>query len=200
MERFPARVAVSEDDESLRDAVVRIAEGWGAEVLVAGTIPEAQAILSRPPPPELILVDVRLADGSALPVIDEAARLSPAPVIVAISGKASPDEAFELAQRGVRRYLRKPFSIQELRDTVEAACSKAPELQPLISAWVGRVPMRELQQEVRRVMVNEALAQTEGNRSGAARILHVTRQAVQQMVQSQKSTRPAPPKGPSATP
>jgi len=197
MNRFPGRVAIIEDDISLRDAVARIVEGWGAHVMVATTVAEAQAILSEPPPPELILVDVRLSDGSALGIIDNAARLSPAPVIVAMSGKASPDEAFELAQRGVRRYLRKPFSIQELSQTVEAACSSAPELQPIISAWVGRVPMRDLQQEVRRVMVNEALALTEGNRSGAARLLHVTRQAVQQMVQAQRNPPPpAPSKGP----
>ena len=101
-----------------------------------------------------------------------------------MSGKASPDEAFRLAQAGVRAYLPKPFSIQELASTVETACSEAPDLEPMITAWVGRVPMRELQRKVRRVMLKEALAQTEGSRSGAARLLHVTRQAVQQMVRS----------------
>ena len=45
--------------------------------------------------------------------------------------------------------------------------------------------MREMQRSVRRVMVKEALAQADGNRSGAARLLEVSRQAVQQIVRDQ---------------
>jgi hypothetical protein len=65
---------------------------------------------------------------------------------------------------------------------VEAALREVPSLEPLVTALVGRVPMRELQRAVRRVMVREALAQAEGSRSGAARLLEVSRQAVQQAV------------------
>jgi DNA-binding transcriptional LysR family regulator len=46
--------------------------------------------------------------------------------------------------------------------------------------------MRELQTEVRRVMVEQALAKAEGSRSGAARLLSVSRQAVQQMVRERE--------------
>jgi DNA-binding NtrC family response regulator len=193
MRELAGRVAVIEDDDSLRNAVARIIRSWGAEVVVASSAAEAHTLLAEPPPPKLILIDVRLPDGSALPVIELASGLSPAPVIVAMSGKASPDEAFQLAKRGVRKYLPKPFSIEELTAAVEAAKSEAPQLEPTISAWVGRVPMKELQHEVRRVMVKEALAQTEGSRSGAARLLHVTRQAVQQIVRSEGSSTATPP-------
>jgi DNA-binding NtrC family response regulator len=188
MLKFTGRVAVIEDDVSLCEAVARIVESWGARVVVATTAMDAKALLAAAPPPELILIDVRLSDDSAFGVLEVATQLSPAPVIVAMSGKASPDEAFRLAQLGVRRYLHKPFSVQDLTSAVESACSTAPNIEPLISAWVGRVPMREMQQEVRRVMVKEALALTDGNRSGAARLLHVTRQAVQQMVRSDGDT------------
>ncbi len=181
------RVLVIEDDAALRAAIVRTVRGWGASQLFeAGTAAEAREQLAAVPPPDLVIIDVRLPDDSAFNVLDSAADLSPAPVIVAMSGKASPDEAFRLAQLGVRAYLAKPFSIQELADSVEAARNNAPNLEPLITASVGRVPMRELQNEVRRVMVKEALAQTEGSRSGAARLLHVTRQAVQQILRSAK--------------
>ena len=75
-----------------------------------------------------------------------------------------------------------------LESAVQRAAEAAPSLEPVITARVGQVPMRELQREVRRVMVKEALAKTEGSRSGAARLLHVTRQAVQQIVRSEAST------------
>lgn len=192
------RVLVIEDDVALRTAIVRIIGGWGdAELVEAGTAAEARKILAESPRPDLIIIDVWLQDDTAFGVLDAAAELSPAPLIVAMSGKASPDEAFRLAQLGVRAYLHKPFSAQELADTVETARNESPNLEPLITASVGRVPMRELQREVRRVMVKEALAQTEGSRSGAARLLNVTRQAVQQILRSEKE----PPDGspPSAT-
>jgi len=145
-----------------------------------------------------VVIDVRLPDESAFAVVEIASQLSPAPIVVAMSGKASPDEAFRLGQRGVRRYLPKPFSMAEFRSAVEGARSEAPDIEPIISAWVGRIPMRELQREVRRVMVKEALALTEGSRSGAARLLHVTRQAVQQILRSdaKSGARGATPKDP----
>ena len=188
------RAVVVEDDEALRSAIARIMKGWGVQVSQAGSAAKARSLLAVPPPPELVILDVRLPDETAFGVLDAIAGLSPAAVVVAISGKASPDEAFRLAQRGVRAYLPKPFSIDELRAAVELAVREAPDLEPAVTARVGRVPMRELQREVRRVMVNEALALTEGSRSGAARLLHVTRQAVQQILRgSHPADRPAQP-------
>lgn len=191
------RVLVIEDDTALRTAVVRIIGGWGdAELIEAGTAAEARELLAGSAPPDLMIMDVRLPDHSAFNVLEAAAELSPAPVIVAMSGKASPHEAFRLREHGVRAYLSKPFSAQELADTIETARNATPNLEPLITASVGRVPMRELQKEVRRVMLKEALAQTEGSRSGTARLLHVTRQAVQQMLRSEEeppSDAPPPP-------
>ena len=182
MLRRYTRAVVIEDEADLRAAVARIVRRQCSDVGEAGSVAEAKALLGASPPPDLVIIDVRLPDDSAFAVLDEAARLSPAPIIVAMSGKASADEAFRLAQRGVRRYLPKPFSSQQLVSSLDAAFREMPPLEPVIAAWVGHVPMRELQQEVRRVMVREALARTEGSRSGAARLLWVTRQAVQQIV------------------
>ena len=185
MNRKLHRVLVVEDDAALRKAVVRTFGGRAdTEVLEAGSAAEARKHLGEPRPPDLMIIDVRLPDASAFEVLDVAQGLSPAPVVVAMSGKASPEEAFRLAQHGVRAYLPKPFSLEELASAVEAARSDAPNLTPMLAASVGRIPMRELQNEVRRVMVKEALARSDGSRSGAARLLQVTRQAVQQIIQS----------------
>jgi DNA-binding NtrC family response regulator len=182
MLRRYSRAVVVEDEADLRAAVARIVRRRFSDVGEAGSVAEAKALLGAAPPPELVIIDVRLPDDSAFAVLDQAARLSPAPVILAMSGKASADEAFRLAQRGVRGYLPKPFSTRQLVSSLDAAFREMPPLEPVIAAWVGHVPMRALQQEVRRVMVREALARAEGSRSGAARLLWVTRQAVQQIV------------------
>lgn len=175
---------VVEDDADVREGIVRIVRRWGTEVAEARTAAAARALLDSPPPPDLMIVDVRLPDEDAFGLLNVAAKLSPAPVVVAISGKASPNEAFRLAQSGARAYLAKPFSIDELTAQIEAAFESTPPIAPWVSAYVGHISMRELQREVRRVMMNEALARSEGNRTGAARLLEVSRQAVQQMLRN----------------
>jgi DNA-binding NtrC family response regulator len=176
------RALVIEDEADLRAAVERLLRRWCGEVLGAGSAAEGRVLLAAPSPPDLVLLDVRLPDESGFDVIDAAAQLAPAPLILAMSGKASADEGFRLAQRGVRGYLAKPFGLEQLAATLEAAVAETQTLEPLIASCVGRVPMRALQKEVRRVMVREAMARTEGSRSGAARLLSVTRQAVQQIL------------------
>jgi len=198
MSRKFQRVLVIEDDATLRAAIVRSLGAWGdAELLEAGTAAGACKLLAAPPFPDLIITDVRLPDESVFHVLDAVRETSPAPLIVAISGMASADEAFRLGQSGVRAYLPKPFSSEELAGAIERACNDAPSLEPLITASVGCIPMRQLQDQVRQVMVKEALARTKGSRSGAARLLQVTRQAVQQIVRSEKRAETPPSDGPS---
>jgi DNA-binding NtrC family response regulator len=175
------RVLIIEDDAGLRSALARVLATWGAQVFEAGTASEARVLLAGPPP-NLLIVDVRLSDETAFEILELAARRSPAPIVIAMSGKASPEEAFLLAQKGVRAYLAKPVSIGQLEEAVRVAMGEAPVLEPLISASVGHVPLREVQREVRRVMVTEALARSDGSRSGAARLLRVSRQALQQIL------------------
>lgn len=178
------RVLVIEDDVAVRGAIVQAARGWDAEVLEADSVAGALEKLTKGP--DLIIVDVRLPDGSALSLVEAAVRRAPAPTVVALSGVASPEEAFRLAQAGVRAYLAKPFSLQSLERTVEQAMGRAPSLEPLVVACVGHTPMLELQGSVRRAMVDQALAMTHGSRSGAARLLKVSRQAVQQIVRGRE--------------
>ena len=176
----PLRVLIVEDHKPLRQALARAARGWGAEVLEAGSIREASARLAQQP--DLVIVDVALPDGNARPIVEQAVKMRPAPAVIAMSGQASAEEAFELARLGARRYLPKPISLEDLTRSVEEALGDRPDLSPLVVAHVGNTPMRQLLDEVRGVMVDEALAREHGSRSGAARMLGVSRQAVQQAV------------------
>jgi DNA-binding NtrC family response regulator len=146
----------------------------------ARSVAEATKLMDQQP--DLMIVDVRLPDGDAFSLVELAARAKPSPVVVAVSGEASPEEAFRLGQLGVRAYVAKPFSVESLSAEVEAALRAAPKLEPWVAACVGQTSMRDLQSEVRRVMIDQAIALAEGNRSGAARLLHVSRQAVQQVM------------------
>jgi DNA-binding NtrC family response regulator len=176
----PKRVLIVEDEAPLRSAIAQRVRDWGARPLEAATAREAKALLAAAP--DLLLVDLHLPDEPAFSVIEAAAELWPKPVSVAISGSASPQQAFRLAQLGVRAYLSKPFSLVELQHAVESAYREVPPLETLIAGCVGRVPLRELQERLRRAMVLQALALSKGSRSETARLLAVSRQAIQQML------------------
>jgi len=181
------RVLVVEDHAPLRRAIAAHLSQGGAVVVEAGTALGAMALLSADL--DLVICDVCLPDRSGFEVLEHAARLSPEPLKIAISGKASAAEGFRLAQLGVRAYLSKPFSLQELTEAVDRVLSEAPQVDTLVRASVGRVPMREMQQRVRSVMVDQALALTHGSRSGAARLLEVSRQAIQQIARGHRRAR-----------
>lgn len=178
------RALVVEDDPALRAALARTLEAWGARVSTAVTAADARQTLAAREAPDLILVDVRLPDGPVEPFLQEAAELAPAPIVVAMSGVALPEETFQLASLGVRAYLAKPFGHRQLAESIQEACREPRLLRPVVRALVGRVSLRDLQRQVREVMVREALARSDGNRSGAARLLQVTRQAVQHTLRS----------------
>jgi len=174
------RVLVVEDEGPLRRGIAIMARRtWGARVFEAGDAGEALALLSRAP--DLIIADVCLPDGSVLPLFEATVGRSPEPLKIAISGWASAEQAFSLAQLGVRAFLAKPFTLEDLFDTAERARREAPVVEPLVRASVGRVAMRELQSRVRRVMIDQALALSDGSCTGAARLLRISRQAVQQV-------------------
>ena len=185
------RVLIVEDDETLRRSLARVVRQWGAQVSEAGSLTEGIELLHENP--DLLITDVALPDGDAFGLLELAAQRRPAPVAIAVSGQTSTEDAFRLAQVGCRAYLEKPFDLDRLAECVEKALSEAPKLDALVAASVGRMPMRELQTEVRRVMVEQALAKAEGSRSGAARLLSVSRQAVQQMVREREEELGIPP-------
>jgi DNA-binding NtrC family response regulator len=178
------RVLIVEDDENLRRSFARALRQWGAQVSEAGSVHEGIELLEENP--DLLITDVALPDGDAFQLLERAAVRRPAPIAVAVSGQTSREDAFKLAQLGCRAFLEKPFHLERLSESIEKALREAPKLDALVAASVGRMPMRELQTEVRRVMVEQALAKAEGSRSGAARLLSVSRQAVQQMVRERE--------------
>jgi DNA-binding NtrC family response regulator len=104
---------------------------------------------------------------------------APRAAVIAMSGQPRRG-GVQLARLGARRY-RLPISLEDLTRSVESSRDR-PDLAPLVAAHVGNTPMRQVLDEGRGVMVDEALARKQGSRSGAARILGVSRQAVQQAV------------------
>jgi DNA-binding NtrC family response regulator len=171
---------VVEDDAALRTAIATFLRSRDMRVVTAGTASEALAQLRGRP--DVVVLDVMLPDGDSFRVLEQAAVSAPAPIRVAMSGEATPKEAFRLAKLGVRQFLQKPVSLDQIWDAICAAAEEPPELAPVVQEAVGQMPLKDLVNGVRDEAIRQALAISKGNRTRAARILHVTRQAVQQML------------------
>ncbi len=175
---------VVDDDPALRAGISTFLRSQGLRVATAGSAAEAVAQLRGRP--DVVLLDVRLPDGDAFTVLDHARKLAPAPIRIALSGAATPEDAFRLAQYGVRKFLQKPASLDEIWDAIQSAAEEPPDLTPHVQQAVGHLSLRELTSQVRDEAIKQALATSRGNRTGAARILQVTRQAVQQILRPAK--------------
>jgi two-component system, response regulator RegA len=178
-----ARLMVVEDDPALARTLEDALSGAAQTVRFCRTAGEAVAAL-REFTPELMLLDVALPDGSAFDVLAALADVHPTPIVVAMSGTAEPSESFRLAQLGVRTYLHKPLRLDELEAALVYARTAPADLRPYARGLVGLRPIHEVEEELRKTMVEEALARAGGSRSGAARLLAVSRQLLQHMLRA----------------
>jgi DNA-binding response OmpR family regulator len=185
-----AKVLIVEDHKPLREALARAMSAFSAEVLQADGVLAAEVELEGHP--DVVLVDVWLPDGSGQRVVERAVRLRPTPAVIAMSGHASAEEAFDLARAGARRYLAKPIALEDLMRSIDEALADRPDLAPLVAAHVGQTPLREVIDQVRDTMLDEALARTH---DAAARRAGVTRQAVQRAARERAHGRLRPSRG-----
>ena len=181
-------VLIVEDDSDLRSALSRGFRNHGLKPVAASTLAEARMALRERI--DLVIADVRLPDGTGVDVCRIASESAPVPLIVAISGMATAEEAFTLAQAGALGYVAKPATFDDLWRAIQRAVSTPPAIAPLVAAHVGRQRVRDVQRDVRSSMLRQALALTGGSTQETARLLGVTRQAVSQMLQGSKGEEP----------
>ncbi len=174
-------VLVVEDDPLVRRTLVRLLTRRANKVRETGRVDHALRILREEEKVSLVVLDVRLGDESAVSVAAAAARKVPAPAVVAVSGSATAEEAFELARHGVRAFIPKAQLAMNL-DRIVRLARRAPPLEPVLKAQVGARPWKEAQDAVRDVMLEQALAMEEGSQAGAARRLGMTRQAIHEIM------------------
>lgn len=156
-------------------------DAYAEEVRGCESVTDAKRELSTWEP-ELLVLDLKLPDGSALDLLTDISQRSPCPKTIAVSAFAKPEDTFELAQLGVRAYLRKPIELNELEAALRLAIEQAPNIAPHIRNAVGTMTLMEVETRVRDTMLAEALGRAKGSRRGASKILGISRQLVQYIV------------------
>ena len=139
-----ARVLVVDDEPQILRALRTSLHGAGYEVETADTAESALAALAANPP-DAVVLDLVLPDGSGTAVCRELRTWSSAPVIVlSVIG----DEAEKIAalDAGADDYVTKPFSGDELLARLRAALRRTrPSTQPVIEVGDLRIDLERRQ-------------------------------------------------------
>ncbi|NOT33011.1 MAG: sigma-54-dependent Fis family transcriptional regulator [Candidatus Eisenbacteria bacterium] len=112
-----------DDEEAFRKLVGHELAHAGYRVATAANLREARETL-RQRTFDLILLDVRLPDGSGLDLLAEVKENAPATEIVMLTGHATVEEAIRAMKNGALDFLTKPFKIEQLEAVLDKAVQK----------------------------------------------------------------------------
>lgn len=164
-------VLIVDDDSVWAEQLARSLTRRGFSTRIAHDGASALAA-ARAAVPDAALVDLRLAEGSGLPLIGPLRALSEDMRIVLLTGYASVATAVEAIKRGADDYLPKPASIEAILRAIEGGSAEPEDDAPVPQ---DMLPLRRLEWE----HIQQALAACEGNVSAAARKLGMHRRSLQ---------------------
>jgi DNA-binding NtrC family response regulator len=176
------QVLVVAHDRAMRTALGLILGGLGeAEVIETSSADPAMSALESGV--DAAFVSAGMPDQLALRVARTSTRFCPTPAIIIVSQGPHPD-LFELGQAGARAHLSWPATPDEVLSCLTAHRA-SDELERSVRSLVGRVGIKDAQEWLRKTMLRQALEASQGSRRGAARLLSVTRPAIQRMLREE---------------
>ena len=170
-----------DDDALYLQTLQRSLHRRGYESVTATTIPTALQ-LAQNCRLSFALVDLRLTAESGLDLIEPLRRTHPNMRIVLLTGYASIATAVEAIKRGADDYLLKPATLATILRTLNGQSDPQPEPHDTM------IPLSRLEWE----HIQQALNETSGNVSAAARLLGMHRRSLQRKL----AKRPGPERKP----
>jgi two-component system KDP operon response regulator KdpE len=150
-----ARVLVVDDEPQILRALQMKLRDAGYAVETAATAKDALAQAAMRPP-EAVILDLLLPDGSGTDVCRELRRWSSAPILV-LSAVGEEKEKIDALDAGADDYVTKPFSGDELLARLRAALRRTgPSTEPVIE--VGELRIDREKRSV--TMAGEAISLT----------------------------------------
>jgi two-component system, NtrC family, response regulator HydG len=123
---------IVDDDLSFLMGLAEVVGREGFSTATARSVEEARVAVERQPP-DILLTDLQLPDGSGLDLLPSEAPGVRSPDIVLITGHASVETAIEALRRGVADYLTKPVDFGRVK-MVLANVARTRELKAEIGS------------------------------------------------------------------
>jgi signal transduction histidine kinase len=123
------RILIIDDSRAIRDFVIDAIEQWEGFVTLEASDGAEGLEMALADPPDLILLDLEMPHLNGFQVVDALrAQQSNIPVIL-ITSHGSEAIAVEFFRKGVKDYLGKPFTVDELYDAIERALTEVRLVQ-----------------------------------------------------------------------
>ena len=175
-------VLLVDDDDRFRERMARALQKRGYDVRQAADA-EAGLLLAGQDSPEWAVVDLRMPGDSGLTLIEPLRALRADMQILLVTGYASVATAVESIKRGADDYLPKPATVPTILRALGLETPATP-IDDLEAAEDTMTPLSRLEWE----HIQQALAETDGNISAAARLLGMHRRSLQRKL----AKRPGP--------
>ena len=192
------RVLIVDDEPLVRRSRARALADQGFDVVAAATIAEAEALFEAQRPPVVVL-DVKLPDGSGLDLLPRLCSADPAVRVVVVTAFGETAEAVRAMKLGAADFLKKPYDLEELIHAVRNAAEshardrqlkgyrKRDESRYAHSQMIGRcAAMLAVQELVRKVARSDTTTVLVTGESGTGKEL------VARAIHFQSSRRDAP--------
>ena|SRR5688572_8065504 len=108
-----AVIAIVDDDESLRNSLLRLFRSAGYSVEGFESATDLLRLLPTRRP-RCVILDLQLPDISGVELLERFAKLADAPPVVVITGNDDPCVRDQCVALGAQRYLRKPLDCDAL--------------------------------------------------------------------------------------
>ena len=118
-----ARLMIVDDERSVRELITRYTQTQGHEPVAYSSGRSAIDAFEQNPP-DLLIVDLRIGDMDGLDVIKACKAKSADLPVIMITGHASVETAVEVMRLGAYDYLTKPFELEDLGRTIQAALTQ----------------------------------------------------------------------------
>ena len=107
------KILIAEDDEIVRDVILKFLTGEGYPVVVASDGIAALKLL-RLEDVRLVLTDLRMPGADGMEVLRSAIQMNPRIAVVLLTAYGTLDTALEAMKEGAYDYIVKPFVMQQL--------------------------------------------------------------------------------------
>lgn len=113
-------ILIVDDEENARQNIKEFLIQKGHDVIEAGTLKEAKALVAKSVA-DIILLDVRLPDGYGPTLLEETSRLPARPPIILMTAYGDIDMAVDAMKNGAIDFHQKPIQFDRLEQSIQRA-------------------------------------------------------------------------------
>ncbi|UCF79617.1 MAG: sigma-54-dependent Fis family transcriptional regulator [Candidatus Eiseniibacteriota bacterium] len=117
-------IVAIDDEELIRKSLKKVLEEKGYRVTLAASGEEGLANVRRVLP-DVVLLDLRLPDADGLDLLEKIREVSPVSQVIVITAYGDVRSSVKAMKRGAFDFLKKPYELDEIVLTVEAAIKSA---------------------------------------------------------------------------